>query len=648
MTFIKSLICLYTIVSGAFLKSSSSELCIDQSECLNVDISMCNQHTTARVVCLSCLNNNDLCNHCTDEQPTCQTVIGGDIARFNVNSEHILYLNNTGTNTGTNSGTLSLDPNNCNCNGSSNNCVWSIQTNTCINEHDYTYECGMGDISLSPENTIENGIVTLLFEYADIFDTIEISMGSCTSGLWEKQTLAQSQSNVGTWIFGRIPIILPTNVQQPISISNRWIRSDNNRLNDNKSICSTVKFMVSIDNLNAFCGFDIYSEKTTMTTLQGHINVKTTTNNINGRGYHYVQHETRGFTHNIILHNKIISINNMDVYGSVENYPSFEYKIFQSDTECVAITFTTQVQYPYELNNPIVTKPYGWEAPIVQLSNRCQFVRDGELCNQKWELLACQNAMCNDAIGLKLYLDATWIVTYTVFCIDSFTGGCSIPKPGISTISFDTASDNYCPRTIDTYPISSTLEAFSDPERLIPAIEFIIGSRTFFRSTVSTDACITNAHAECIVIISGGKTPEQLIYSNPLNVDISTYFSNKSSTSDFWANSMDSSSPYLINHDHPINECHEMHIDFDWEWTSDNSMAEGDTPIPTKIKMCGRVRYQEYNENSRRLLSKSYIKPYVHEISAIHTIMVSNLVKSLSPVATFSFILIFLLILLII
>lgn len=298
-------------------------------------------------------------------------------------------------------------------------------------------------------------------------------------------------------------------------------------------------------------------------------------------------------------------VDNLIVYGPVINAPKIVESIYDPSNECVDVVLITQVQYPYELVNPVIDIPNGWSATITQSSNGCVMVTgpSSQLCEQTWDVHSCQDIKCDDAVGLQLSLDAHWCVDFDVVCVSTFTGGCDVPEPSTNTVEFDTSSDNYCPRFIDEVSLTGSLESYIDPQRTIPTDEFVFGSKTYFRGVVNSKACLTHAHAECIEIITGGSTPNQKVYLDPLSGDVNTYFTTSTGS---WSTEM--SDPLVesvvINHNIPLDNCHKMEIDFEWVWSDVNSNAQGDDPLPTVVKLCARVRYKELDSSpsGRRLL----------------------------------------------
>jgi hypothetical protein len=464
-----------------------------------------------------------------------------------------------------------------------------------------------GDVYYSGRTNIQNGVAEIVFEYADHFNTLKMSLGSCNSGIYDVEVsppVSQtSLSGAGVWSFD-------TTAER----------------------CKIIIFQASIDELNNACGFNILTEEVLSTTMQGNVYFESTSNEINGRGEPYVRSESRGFTQNIILDNQVSTTNNVDSYGSVINTPKILENTYNPVTECVKVQFTTQIQYPYEVVTPTVSSPIGWSSPISQVDVgsglSCNMLpgASSQLCEQTWKMdEACQTAKCADAIGLQLYLDASWSVEFDITCHSSFTGGCDVPAPSTSTVTFDTSSDNYCPMFLNTVSLTATLESYKDSARTIPTNEFVFGSKTYFRGSVLSDACITNAHADCVEIVSGGAVPNQKVYLDALNTDINTYFTTQIGT---W--SVEMSDPLvesvLVNQNTPVTDCHEMYIDFEWIWSDVNSNSVGDAPSPTVVKLCSRVRYEELDNNRRRLLqiTNRETKPFVRGVNTFKNMKVTN------------------------
>lgn len=459
-------------------------------------------------------------------------------------------------------------------------------------------QCGLGDVFCPGVSNIDDdGMITLLFEYSGHFNTLAMTLDDCYSGIWDVDPLAPDPVPTpwGTWTFGDL------------------------------DGCRTISLFISIDDANTHCGFDILSEDNDSTTLRGDVYVETTSLEVDGRGESYTREESRGFIQDIILENDVCVVDNVLIYGPRINTPKINSKIYDPDDECVTITFTTRVQYPYKLINPVLDIPLGWQDDTTispESDGECVMnagnpAYPAEICEQVWVVYACRDVDCDDATGLQLNLDADWKVHYGVTCVDTFRhdtpGGCFVPEPNTDSVSFSTSSDNYCPRLLDIVPISGTLESYRDAARTELTDEFVFGAPTFFRGTINSHACITHAHAECVEIVSGGAIPNQKVFTDTL-VDVPSFFADH--TTGDW--SVEMSDPdvesLLVNHNAHFPDCHTMIIDFSWIWSEVNSEATGDVPSPAQVKLCSRIRYEELDDNPlprrRNLLSSDSSPKY--------------------------------------
>ncbi len=141
-------------------------------------------------------------------------------------------------------------------------------------------------------------------------------------------------------------------------------------------------------------------------------------------------------------------------------------------------------------------------------------------------------------------LNGRWTASFNIKCHSSYTGSCTIQSPiaSTTTISFDTNSDNYCPQIVDTVTSSAVLNVYDDAGFSNAQTQFVFGTNSYFKATVTSSIKIEAVYTEEISITLGAKAPNvaalaqinptnnyasvsgedrQIIYTNPFNTAIS-------------------------------------------------------------------------------------------------------------------------------
>ncbi len=119
-------------------------------------------------------------------------------------------------------------------------------------------------------------------------------------------------------------------------------------------------------------------------------------------------------------------------------------------------------------------------------------------------------AQCADTFGAHVARTFTgsWSATFNVTCHPSFKGACASARPGANvqqpvTVSFSSASDDYCPRIIDSLSSSAKLELFDNFARTSAQSQFVFGTSSYFLLTITSSVPMTDVRAEEVSVTQG-------------------------------------------------------------------------------------------------------------------------------------------------
>ncbi len=140
-------------------------------------------------------------------------------------------------------------------------------------------------------------------------------------------------------------------------------------------------------------------------------------------------------------------------------------------------------------------------------------------------------------------MNGLWKVNFQIKCHHSYGGSCTITAPETTNfdVTFDTASDNYCPRIVDTIDSTAVLNVYEDDLHTKTQSQFVFGTNSYFKATVTSAVKVAAIYTEEIavtlgylvrndnIVAAGGNGfgsvssgARQIIYANPYVVPVGT------------------------------------------------------------------------------------------------------------------------------
>jgi len=239
-------------------------------------------------------------------------------------------------------------------------------------------------------------------------------------------------------------------------------------------------------------------------------------------------------------------------------------------------------------------------------------------CTQRWFLSACKPCTSEEA-NVTANLNLAWTAHFTVTCHNSFNGSCATPQDPSVEISWNTYSDNYCPRIIDTEASSAVLKVYQESDFSVEQSQFVFGTKSYFEATATSSINIEDLEAERILLTEGGKTgANQVVFQRTAFTGLPAWWatSNASALADgIKLNTVELAlAKNVAVGTNPL----QRKVQFSWLWNSDISAATGDFPTTTTVQIDLRVRYANQNTPKRGLdvLSVRF-EPHLAAVDAV-------------------------------
>ena len=142
------------------------------------------------------------------------------------------------------------------------------------------------------------------------------------------------------------------------------------------------------------------------------------------------------------------------------------------------------------------------------------------ICSQHWYMRITNPGVCADPFlpadeHVALNINGDWSAVFDVTCHESYKGACNLRYntsttltggsvyPNLVTLTFSTASDDYCPRILDTQSATIELNVFQDYNRAVPQTQFVFGTSSYFTATLHSTIAVSDFFAEEISITNG-------------------------------------------------------------------------------------------------------------------------------------------------
>ena len=214
-------------------------------------------------------------------------------------------------------------------------------------------------------------------------------------------------------------------------------------------------------------------------------------------------------------------------------------------------------------------------------------------CVQRWFNQATKATCTTEAPDQNLNI--AWSVSFDVTCHASFTGSCATtPATNLVTVSWNTYSDNYCPRIIDTEASTAELKVYEKSDFTAEQSQFVFGTKSYFEATATSSIKIEDLETEKITIVSGGANAGQVVYfKENFAVLVDAWWSADSAT----AAAAGTPAAFLGTFAKNVTGADDLHrkTQWSWTWSAANSAASGDFPTSASVQVDLRIRYTNQN-----------------------------------------------------
>lgn len=324
----------------------------------------------------------------------------------------------------------------------------------------------------------------------------------------------------------------------------------------------------------------------------------------------------------------------LQVYGSRITFSRVVNQVFSPINYVATLQVFTSVQFPYQLTAPVLATVSGFTtavSPLAAESGRpttaiCVNNNPSPSCGQTWVITIQRTTSCSPAPSTLNYNG--WNLSFSVTCHTTFSGSCNTPAPDSDAVTFDTASDNYCPALISTISSTASLSAFANADNTGTNAQYVFGTRTYFRALVTSPVNIANLRIERVALVSGAAAGVTNLYVNTFTNALNFFDQNKVGT---YANQL---SPYSgtfaavptlmqMTENQSTGNALTRAVSFNWIWSPATSSANSDNPVSTVVQVDLRIRYQNQSTvgdkfHHDELLSVRF-QPHPHGVRMLET-----------------------------
>lgn len=254
----------------------------------------------------------------------------------------------------------------------------------------------------------------------------------------------------------------------------------------------------------------------------------------------------------------------------------------------------TSAQWPYQFITPSINSVTGFSASITALSSgACNPATVNQPCGQNWQITISRASACPTFNNI---INSGWTVNFGVQCQTIFTGSCSTPSLNTDSITFDTASDDYCPRLLDSEGSTASLSVYSNSAFSTAQTQFVFGARSYFEAVVTSPIALASLSLERVSIVAGAAGGSTLIvYQNPF-VSAATYRACDGTgcpTGNFMTFNNSITALQVTDNVSASGAGAGFFraVRFSWIWSSQTSSANSDASVSTLVQVNLRLRY---------------------------------------------------------
>jgi len=388
------------------------------------------------------------------------------------------------------------------------------------------------------------------------------------------------------------------------------------------------------NNALTICNFQRDETDATNTVFSATVLIYTTDTGDVIRGIRYERNLQTSVTIRIAFQTNITAqTSSMQIYGSRITQSTIVSQTWNPSTFVATLSLFTSVQFPYQFRSPSwTTTPPNFNAPNIVATNadpvadklgnaggqtnraRCVVGSDpnnlanasSTVCNQFWTITISRSTACTGSN--QVTLAGTWGIRFDVTCPGYFSGSCSVPDPKNDSITFDTNSDNYCPVLISTQAATASMAVFQDSGFATAQTQFVFGTFSYFRVTVTAPILMDHVAIESVVVTSGASsflTTGNALGTNVLYgrtyTDAASWFGVSTTTPTLYAllNGVRANDPATTSPDMTVSDNQDgntaaltKRAATKWRWNSLTSAASGDNPTTTVVQINLRIRYR--------------------------------------------------------